>query len=326
MLRALDVVVFPNQGAGLGRPVLEAAAYGVPVVASGSPHGGGVLEPGETGVLLPRGTSTALADALAELAADGELRAAPGRGRRARITSPQEPQRRSVEVYRRVLSASAVRCPPGWLSIRSASESSPASASFGRALPSGLPRADRAPVGAPALTLELARREVSAEHSAKRLGMFWGLFQPLALLAVYAFVYGVVFRVRIGGTYELPRNYTIYLLSGLVPWFAFQLSMTKATTVITGNANLVKQVVFDLFVLPVATALAACLSLVLGLAFIVVYTSSTIGTLPAIYLLLAASSSSSQFLAMAGVALCACPLWGRSCRTSATSCSSRRSC
>ena len=39
--RALDVVVFPNQGAGLGRPVLEAAAYGKPVVASGSPDGAG---------------------------------------------------------------------------------------------------------------------------------------------------------------------------------------------------------------------------------------------------------------------------------------------
>ena len=43
--RALDLVVFPNQGAGLGRPVLEAAAYGKPVVASGSPDGAGILVP-----------------------------------------------------------------------------------------------------------------------------------------------------------------------------------------------------------------------------------------------------------------------------------------
>ena len=33
---ALDIVTFPNQGVGLGRPVLEAAMYGKPVVASGS--------------------------------------------------------------------------------------------------------------------------------------------------------------------------------------------------------------------------------------------------------------------------------------------------
>jgi Glycosyltransferase len=30
---ALDIVTFPNQGIGLGRPVLEAAMYGKPVVA-----------------------------------------------------------------------------------------------------------------------------------------------------------------------------------------------------------------------------------------------------------------------------------------------------
>ena len=50
--RALDIVVFPNQGAGLGRPVLEAAAYGKPVVASGSPDGAGILVPDRTGLLL----------------------------------------------------------------------------------------------------------------------------------------------------------------------------------------------------------------------------------------------------------------------------------
>ena len=36
---ALDIVTFPNQGVGLGRPVLEAATYGKPVVASGSDDG-----------------------------------------------------------------------------------------------------------------------------------------------------------------------------------------------------------------------------------------------------------------------------------------------
>jgi glycosyltransferase involved in cell wall biosynthesis len=72
--RALDVVVFPNQGAGLGRPVLEAAAYGVPVVASGSRGGAGILRDGETGILIPKASPKALADALDALMADRELR------------------------------------------------------------------------------------------------------------------------------------------------------------------------------------------------------------------------------------------------------------
>lgn len=142
---------------------------------------------------------------------------------------------------------------------------------------------------------------MSTEHQGKRLGAFWGLFQPLFLLLVYAFVYGVVFRAKIGGTYELPRNFTIYLLSGLVPWFAFQLSMAKAASVIPANANLVKQVVFDLNVLPVATSLASCLSLGLGLAFIIGLTVFDYGAVPWTYLLLPLVALT-QFLAMAGVA------------------------
>jgi glycosyltransferase involved in cell wall biosynthesis len=73
-IKALDIVVFPNQGTGLGRPVLEAAAHGKPVVASGSQHGGGVLEPNVTGLLVERGDTRALADAIERLAHDDALR------------------------------------------------------------------------------------------------------------------------------------------------------------------------------------------------------------------------------------------------------------
>jgi lipopolysaccharide transport system permease protein len=152
-----------------------------------------------------------------------------------------------------------------------------------------------------ALSFEMAKRELSSEHSGKALGGFWGWFQPLFLLAVYAFIYGVVFRAKIGGTFELPRNFTIYLLSGLVPWFSFQFCMARAAGVIVGNAGLVKQVVFDLNVLPIASALAAVFSLLLGLAFITAYTLAEYGSLPLTYLALPAIVLS-QFFAMSGVA------------------------
>jgi glycosyltransferase involved in cell wall biosynthesis len=71
---ALDIVTFPNQGVGLGRPVLEAATYGKPVVASGSENGAGILLPGRTGLLLKDATPQALAGALRLLIEDPELR------------------------------------------------------------------------------------------------------------------------------------------------------------------------------------------------------------------------------------------------------------
>lgn len=74
LYRAMDVITFPNTGAGLGRPVLEAAALGIPAVASGSPDGAGVLVPGTTGILLPRPDPVALADAIASLVTDPAAR------------------------------------------------------------------------------------------------------------------------------------------------------------------------------------------------------------------------------------------------------------
>ncbi len=76
---ALDIVTFPNQGIGLGRPVLEAATYGKPVVASGSRHGAGVLLPQKTGVLLDDASPEEIAVALRQLIHDSQLRARLGR-------------------------------------------------------------------------------------------------------------------------------------------------------------------------------------------------------------------------------------------------------
>lgn len=72
--RALDVVTFPNQGVGLGRPVLEAAMYGKPVVASGSATGAGILLHERTGILVPDPSPRHLADAIGRLVDDPELR------------------------------------------------------------------------------------------------------------------------------------------------------------------------------------------------------------------------------------------------------------
>jgi glycosyltransferase involved in cell wall biosynthesis len=99
---ALDVVAFPNQGLGLGRPVLEAAAFGKPVVASGSEDGAGILVPDVTGILLDHATPDALAAALRRLVRDAALvsRLGEAAARHARATFGPEPNARAVqEVY-----------------------------------------------------------------------------------------------------------------------------------------------------------------------------------------------------------------------------------
>ena len=105
LYRASDVVVAPSQGPELGRPVIEAAASGVPVVASGSRTGGGVVMPRETGILVDDYGTVTLADAVEELLRDPERRRALGRAARTHAEQSFDPARnaRRIEaIYRRI--------------------------------------------------------------------------------------------------------------------------------------------------------------------------------------------------------------------------------
>jgi glycosyltransferase involved in cell wall biosynthesis len=97
---ALDIVTFPNQGVGLGRPVLEAAMYGKPVVASGSRDGAGVLLPGRTGLLLDDASPQGIAAALRLLIDDPELRARLGAAASAHARNQFDPGRNARAVER----------------------------------------------------------------------------------------------------------------------------------------------------------------------------------------------------------------------------------
>ena len=82
ILAAADVFVFPSLYEGLGGALIEAMALGLPVVASDLPAIREVVEAGRSAVLVPPGSSQALAAAVGVLMADPQLRRTMGeRGR-----------------------------------------------------------------------------------------------------------------------------------------------------------------------------------------------------------------------------------------------------
>lgn len=107
---ASDVVVSPSRGPELGRPVLEAAASGRPVVTSGSLDGAGLVLPEETGMLVPRRSPAVLASALETLIAEPELRRRLGERAREHAEENFNPETNTAKVmaiYDEVLGAPA---------------------------------------------------------------------------------------------------------------------------------------------------------------------------------------------------------------------------
>jgi lipopolysaccharide transport system permease protein len=107
------------------------------------------------------------------------------------------------------------------------------------------------------LTREVARRELTERYAATWFGAFWVLFHPLFLIALYLFIFTVVFDLRTGAIAGRDGRYAVYLLAGLIPWMGFQEAMARACVALIGNASLVRQVVFPIEVLPLKTCVPA---------------------------------------------------------------------
>ena len=136
------------------------------------------------------------------------------------------------------------------------------------------------------LMYEMAKREITDRYAGQVFGALWAIGHPLILVVVYAFIFGKVMSLKVGGTADMPLDYTAYLLSGLLPWMAFQESLAKGTTAITANSSLVKQVVFPTEVLPAKTVLASLLTQVIGSVCLAVHVLMQSGSLPWTYALL----------------------------------------
>jgi glycosyltransferase involved in cell wall biosynthesis len=104
----IDLFALPSYREGFPRSAMEAAASGVPVVATDIRGCRQAVDHGVTGLLVPVRNAEALAVAIAELAADPERRAAMGaRGRQKAEVDFDDQQviGRTLEVYRALVAA-----------------------------------------------------------------------------------------------------------------------------------------------------------------------------------------------------------------------------
>jgi lipopolysaccharide transport system permease protein len=157
------------------------------------------------------------------------------------------------------------------------------------------------------LLLAMASRELTDRYTGQMFGLFWAIAHPLVMVAVYVFVFAYVFKVSMSGMSSVPFDYSVYLLSGLVPWITAQEAIMKSTTAIRSSSSLVKQVVFPLEVVPVKGVLGALFTQLVFLIVLAVYTICQSGKLPFTYVLLPLLLPI-QILGLAGLSFLLCSI------------------
>ncbi len=136
------------------------------------------------------------------------------------------------------------------------------------------------------LIVAMASRELKSRYAGQFTGSFWIVGHPLFQLLLFVFIFGVVFKQRIGGSHELPRDYTTYMLAGLVPWLSLSSLLATACNSVIGNANLVKQFTFKTEILPVKDVAISMIFWMVGISILIVYGLAVDHSLPRTYVLL----------------------------------------
>ena len=104
------------------------------------------------------------------------------------------------------------------------------------------------------LILQMTQREILARYKGSVLGLFWSFINPVLMLAIYTFVFSIIFKSR-WGELDDPSNtqFAILLFVGLIVQSLFAEVINRAPNLIPANVNFVKKVIFPLEILPIVT-------------------------------------------------------------------------
>ena len=116
----------------------------------------------------------------------------------------------------------------------------------------------------------MAVREIQYRYAGTVVGFFWSVVNPIAIIAVYWFVFSVGFRVQaVGG---MP--FIVVFVCGLIPWQFFNETLIANNQSIVSNMHLVKKTTFPTEILSVVNLFASMLihGLMLVIFFIIMLT------------------------------------------------------
>ena len=114
-------------------------------------------------------------------------------------------------------------------------------------------------------------RNVKSRHRGSLLGAFWLFLNPLLMLSLYVFAFGVVFGGRFTDSPEESTiDYALGVFLGLSVMGLVSGIIGTSPGIIVGHPNFVKKVVFPLEILPAAMVGALAYDLIIGIALCLV--------------------------------------------------------
>lgn len=120
------------------------------------------------------------------------------------------------------------------------------------------------------LFLQMLKRDIQQRYRGSQLGFLWAFVYPILMLLVYTFVFGFVMKAKWGVAGQDNIDFGIILFAGLLCHSLLAEVMVGSVSLITGNAQYVKKVVFPLEILSLVSIANALFHMCLGVCILLV--------------------------------------------------------
>jgi lipopolysaccharide transport system permease protein len=105
-------------------------------------------------------------------------------------------------------------------------------------------------------------RDLKVRYKQTALGFAWAIIQPLFLMVVFTLFFGNLANVPSDG---IP--YPLFSFAALIPWTLFAEGLTRSTTSMVSNANIMTKVYFPRLIMPMSGILSPLVDF--AIAFII---------------------------------------------------------
>ncbi|HEY9709638.1 MAG TPA: ABC transporter permease [Oculatellaceae cyanobacterium] len=109
----------------------------------------------------------------------------------------------------------------------------------------------------------LVWRDIKVRYKQSVLGIIWIMIQPLVTMVVFTALFNQI--LGIGSDSEIP--YPIFAYAALLPWTYFAGTLSRGTTSLVNDRNLISKVYFPRLVMPFSNVLAGLVDF--SIAFVV---------------------------------------------------------
>jgi len=108
------------------------------------------------------------------------------------------------------------------------------------------------------LIWDLVVLDIKLRYAGSWLGLAWMLLAPLILLGAYLLLFGKILQVKADPALG-PLAYGLLMACGLLPWVGFAEGVTRGTSSVLAQRNLLKSGVFPIELVPVSAVCTALL-------------------------------------------------------------------